>query len=112
MILRTDEGSKFLVLSENERAKFSNGGLPGDQLGKVAVLGFKPCDTAAQLVKLSFQPIRSGLLCFRFALPDFRRLVIDRRADANVSGGQGAECGQCAKRPTGRVDKRHGGTFR
>ncbi|MFC7979516.1 hypothetical protein ACFUT3_30325 [Streptomyces cinereoruber] len=96
-----DERSKFLVLRDHERAKLRNGGLSGHQLGKVPVLGFESGDSPAQFVKLRFEPIGSGLLRFSLALPDFGRLVVDGRADAHVSGGQGANGGKRAEGPTG-----------
>jgi hypothetical protein len=92
------------VLSSHKGSQFSNCGLPSDKLGKVPILGFESSNTPTQFVKLRFEPIGSGLLRFRFALPNLRSLVIDGRSNANVSGGQGANGGQCAERPTGKAE--------
>jgi hypothetical protein len=68
------------------------------------ILGFESGDTPTQFVKLRFEPIGSGLLRFRLALPNLRRLVIDGRSDTDVSGGQGANGGQSTERPTGKAE--------
>jgi hypothetical protein len=92
------------MLSHHNGTQLSNSGLSGDKLGKVPILGFESSDTACKFVKLRFEPIGSGLLRFRFALPDLRRLVIDGGSNANVSGGQGAHGGQSTERPTGKAE--------
>jgi hypothetical protein len=92
------------VLSHHNGSQLSNSGLSGDKLGKVPILGFESSNTPTQFVKLRFEPIGSGLLRFCLALPNLRRLVIDGRSDANVSGGQGANGGQSTERPTGKAE--------
>jgi hypothetical protein len=97
------------MLGRNNGPQLSNSGLSGDKLGKVPILGFESSNTPTQFVKLRFEPISSGFLRFCFALPNLRRLIIDRRSDTDVCGGQGANGGQSTKRPTGKAEKSHGG---
>ncbi|MEU9059006.1 hypothetical protein AB0D13_09055 [Streptomyces sp. NPDC048430] len=64
------------MLSQDKGLQIRYSGLAGNQLGKVSVLSFETAYTAAQLFKLDFEPISSGLLGFGFALPNLGRCVI------------------------------------
>lgn len=64
------------MLGRHNGLQVGNCGLSGDKLRKVPILGFQSSDTAAKFVKLCFEPISSGLLCFGFALPNLGRCVV------------------------------------